>query len=211
MKIFYFAAALLLEIALILPLANSAKAAPTARGAVEILNEGILKHKTDDSALFKAIEKSFDLDRIAVLSIGRSRWQKWNNAERIEYTKAFTSYLLAIYQNRFRDYDGEGMNIYKTQAKKNRALVYTQIKPKVDDKIITSNKPINIDFSVYNKKRGGKDYWLINDVYFKGTISEVAGFRASFSTLLKEKGRTGLIAEMKTKCKAQGKFCRWKK
>lgn len=203
MKKLYFICALFFLLA-----PSVVNAAPTPRDAVDVLNNGIVQNKNDGTALFKAIEKTFDLNKIAVLSIGRQRWREWSNVQRTEYVKVFTSYVLAIYQYRFRDYGGKGMEIYKVQARKNQALVYTRIEPKVDKKVITSTKPININFSVYNKKQGGKDNWLINDVYFKGTISEVASFRGSFSTLLKEKGHAGLIAEIKAKCKEQGKFCR---
>ena len=184
-------------------LATSASAATSPKAAVEELNRGILQSKTDDSALLNAVKKGFDLERIAVLSIGKARWKDWSKAERKNYKHAFTSYLVAVYQDRFKEYQGGGLDIYKVQASGKRALVYSRIEAEVDEGALSKNKPIEINFSVYQKRNN----WLINDVYFKGTISEVAGFRAQFALTLKKQGKQGLIDEITKKCKAFGALC----
>ena len=181
-----------------------ALAQPSSKAAVETLNRGIIESKANDAALFHAIKESFDLNSIAVLSIGKRRWKSWDKKERAEYIYVFTNYLIALYQDRFGAYEGGGLDIYKVEEKGNRALVYSRIEVMVDENTLADDKPVKIHFSVYKRK----NEWLINDVYFKGTISEVAGFRAKFANTLKEKGREGLVSDMKKKCKDFGKYCK---
>lgn len=184
--------------------AGNGLAAATPKAAVERLNKGIVENKKDKRALFNAISESFDLNRVAVFSIGRARWKELDKKQRKEYVNVFTRYLIAVYQARFNNYQGGGLDIYKEQIKGGRALVKTRIKIDVDENTLAKGKPIDISFSVYRKKNN----WLINDVYFKGTISEVAGFRAQFAKSLKEKKHADFIAQIKKKCLALKKHCR---
>ncbi len=177
-------------------LAFPAQAAETPRDAVLALNEGILDD--DPQVLMRSIEQNFDLKRVAVSSVGIRRWREWSRDEQATYRKTFIDYVLALYLNRFRDYEGSGLNIYKVEQKKNHARVRARIKPRVDEKTLASTDPVKIDFVLLKQKKGN---WQIIDVYFKGTISEVAGFRAQFSQLARDEGWAGLIREMKARKK----------
>lgn len=179
-------------------------AASMARTPVENLNQGILQLKQNKNSLFHAIKDNFDLERIAVFSIGKQRWKKWNKVQRKQYVNVFTQYMIAVYQNRFNGNGGGGLDIYKVREQKSYALVYTRITIKANEGSLSGKKQTKIDFSVYKKKKK----WVISDVYFKGTISEVAGFRTQFASILREKGREGLVFELTKKCKALGNFCR---
>ena len=177
--------------------AQAAAAAATPKAAVLGLNHGI---KADDPKVLKrAIDQNFDLDRVAVQSVGIRRWRQWSADEQNAYRKVFIDYMIALYLNRFRDYEGGGLDIYKVEQKKNQARVRARITPEVDKQTLASAKPIKIDFVLLKHKT--KNDWRIIDVYFKGTISEVAGFRAQFSQLARDEGWAGLIREMKAKKK----------
>ena len=173
-----------------------AEAAQTPRAAVEGLNQGI--RADDPKKLRRAIEQNFDLHRVAISSVGIRRWREWTQEEQDTYRKVFIDYVLALYLNRFHDYDGSGLNIYKVEQKKKRARVRARIKPEVDKRTLASSDPVKIDFVLQKHKKHG---WLIVDVYFKGTISEVAGFRAQFAQMAKDEGWAGLIREMKVRKK----------
>ena len=191
-------------LALALMWSVSVKGGETPLTTVELLNTGI---KGEPGVLLAALRASLDLNRIAIRSIGKRRWQIWDKAQRRAYVEAFAAYVLTIYLYRFRDYEGSGLDIYDVQRKKNSALVYARIKPQVDQKTLSTGKPININFLLYNVRREGRDHWLINDVYFKGTISEVASFRVQFTKILQEEGHAGLIREMNKKCQELKDYC----
>jgi len=108
----------------------------TPLATVEIFNKGI-GAKSD--ILLKAMRSSLALDSIALRSVGQRHWQKWSEAQHQAYIRVFTIYVLAIYQKRFRDYEGGGLDIYKVDVDGNKALVYTRIKIPVDQKTLSED------------------------------------------------------------------------
>ncbi len=188
-----------MALAVIALIAEPAAATETPDEAVLQLNEGI--RSNDPNLLMRTIGQIFDLNRVAVSSVGVRRWREWSSTQRKTYREVFIGYMLALYLDRFRDYEGGGLKIYKVEAQKNRARVRARITPQVDDKALSKADPIKIDFVLFSRKKNGKDDWQIIDVYFKGTISEVAGFRAQFSQLAKDEGWAGLVREMRAKKK----------
>ena len=178
-------------------LAFPALAAKTPKATVLELNHGI--QADDPKVLKRAIDQSFDLHRVAIQSVGVRRWRQWSTDEQNTYRKVFIDYMIALYLNRFRDYEGGGLDIYKVEQQKNQARVRARIAPEVDKQTLASTAPIKIDFVLLKNKK--KNDWQIIDVYFKGTISEVAGFRAQFSQLARDEGWASLIRVMKAKKK----------
>ena len=181
---------------------SKALAASSPKAAVNDLNKGILESDNQYQNLFDEIKRNFDLNRVALTSIGIRRWKQWDKNQRKTYRKIFTEYVVALYFDRFSQSQGDGLNIYAVEQKGKRARVRTTIKQKIDEKTLASQKPINIDFLLFAQNKNGRKDWLIVDVYFKGTISEAASFRAQFKKILDDKGFDGLIKELKQK-KAQ--------
>ncbi len=170
--------------------AQSSTLAP--RAVVEKLDDAILKlggkrlNGESERAVFEPVIRDvFDMARIAAASIGIRRWRSWSAEQRREYQEQLINYMLTLYLDRFREYQGGGLKIEAVETEDKRTLVRTRL-------AVPDQKDTQISFLLI--RRAGR--WRIADVFFRGAISEVANLRAQFAKILEEKGREGLLAEM---------------
>jgi phospholipid transport system substrate-binding protein len=141
--------------------------------------------------LAPVIKDTFDLNFMARYAI-RGFWEKLNQAQQNKLVEEFGRLSAATYAARFNDYTGEQFKILKSEATpQNDTFVYTQI-------VKSNGEPVPINYLL---RKNGEE-WRIIDVYLRGTISELAKWRADFSSVITRDGFDGLIAAIDGKVKA---------
>jgi phospholipid transport system substrate-binding protein len=141
--------------------------------------------------LAPVIKDTFDLNFMARYAI-RGYWEKLTPAQQDKLVEEFGRLSAATYATRFNDYAGEQFKVLKTETTpQNDTFVYTQI-------VKSDGEPVPINYLL--RKTG--DDWRIIDVYLRGTISELAKWRADFSSVISRDGFDGLISAIDGKVKA---------
>jgi phospholipid transport system substrate-binding protein len=133
------------------------------------------------------IPQVFDLTYMTRVAVGPAFAQvpAWKQPE---LKAAFTRYVIATWADRFDSYSGEQLEVTGAQPSGSGALVHTRI-------VKPSGEPVAID---YLMRRNG-DNWQIADVYLTGTISELAGLRSQFTSVLRSQSIDELIAVLNRK------------
>jgi phospholipid transport system substrate-binding protein len=137
--------------------------------------------------LERVVHRTFDIPLMTRLSVGPS-WASLSEARRQEVADSFERYISAIYAERFDSYSGQKLQVTGEQIAASGVLVHSRI-------IKANGEPVDVD---YMMRRTGET-WLITDIYFDGTISEVATRRSEFAAILRAQGIDGLIAALNRK------------
>jgi phospholipid transport system substrate-binding protein len=140
--------------------------------------------------LAPVMKDTFDLTFMARYAI-RGFWEKLTKAQQDKLVDEFGRLSAATYAARFTDYTGEKFKVLKSETTpQNDTFIYTQI-------VKSNGEPVPINYLL--RKTGGD--WHIIDVYLRGTISELAKWRADFSSVISRDGFDGLIAAIDKKVK----------
>ena len=142
-------------------------------------------------ALLPVVKDTFNLDFMARYAV-RGFWEKLTEAQQDQLVGEFARLSAATYAARFTDYTGEQFKVLKTESTAQQdAFVRTQI-------VKSNGEPVAINYLL--RKRS--DQWRVIDVYLRGTISELAKWRADFSSVISRQGYDGLIAAIDAKVNA---------
>jgi phospholipid transport system substrate-binding protein len=137
------------------------------------------------------IKDTFDLDFMAHYAT-RGFWEKLTKDQQDKLVAEFGRLSAATYAARFNDYTGEKFKVLKSEATpQNDTFVYTEI-------VKSNGEPVTINYLL--RKRGNE--WRIIDVYLRGTISELAKWRADFTSVISRDGFDGLLTAIDGKVKA---------
>jgi len=118
-----------------------------------------------------AVQRAFDLAAMTRFAVG-PRWASASPQDQAALVKAFTRLTVASYAHNFDSYDGERFTIDpKVDTRGPDKLVKTQIAP---------SKGAPTDIAYRMRQSGGT--WKVIDVYYKGSISELATRRSDFSS-----------------------------
>jgi phospholipid transport system substrate-binding protein len=135
-----------------------------------------------------AIRDSFDNGFITAVAVG-FYWRKFDDAQKKQVTGLMLRLSTATYAARFKSYAGEQFKVLGARTTdRGDAIVETRIVKRDGEKV-------RINYLL--RKRGAE--WRIIDVHLKGTISELAKWRAEFSSVLRRKGYDGLVSAIETK------------
>ena len=116
-------------------------------------------------------------------------WRKFDDTQKKTLTTLMTRLSTATYASRFKSYAGEQFTVLGSKTTdRGDTIVETQIVKRDGEKV-----RIN-----YLLRKAG-DEWRIIDVHLKGTISELAKWRAEFSSVLRRSGYDGLVKAIETK------------
>ena len=119
-----------------------------------------------------AIQASFDLPTMTRFAVG-PKWTTLSPADQAALTKAFTRLTVANSAKNFDGYSGE------------RFTVDPEVQTRGPDKLVRSHilqpgdKPVDL---TYRMRLAGDGRWKIIDVYYKGSISELAARRSDFAS-----------------------------
>lgn len=135
--------------------------------------------------LVPVLGRVFDFPGIAALIMG-SDWRKLSPTQQREFIAALRDYSVATYASRFDGYSGERFVIKSAQSLQTNAVVVYSTLTEADGKVHS------LDYLL----RPVSGEWRIVNVLADG-VSDLALKRAQFTHLLKLKGFTGMIAELK--------------
>lgn len=130
--------------------------------------------------LSPVVSRAFDLNGMARSAVGPGWASLGGEQGRVQ--AAFARLLIANFARRIGDFAGEVFDVdEKTETRGGVVIVKTRISR-------TGSSPTRIDYLM----RGGK----VIDLYFNGTISEVATRRAEFAPILESGGPKALVAAL---------------
>ncbi|TNE32790.1 MAG: ABC transporter substrate-binding protein [Alphaproteobacteria bacterium] len=130
-----------------------------------------------EKKMAKLLDKYFDMDRIAKLSLGKN-WRTATDAQKKEYLKLFRQMVIRTYASRFGEYSGEVFEVtgYR-ELNKRDSLVHSKIVPE-------DRAPVAVDWRL----RAGKDSdFLVIDVVVEG-VSMMQTQRSEFESLISQNG-----------------------
>jgi phospholipid transport system substrate-binding protein len=135
-----------------------------------------------------AIRDTFDNGFITAVAVG-FYWPKLDAAQRKTLTGLMLRLSTATYAARFNSYAGEQFKVLGSKStERGDTIVETEIVKRDGEKL-------RINYLLRNRGDG----WRIIDVHLKGTISELAKWRAEFSAVLGRGGYAGLVKTIEAK------------
>lgn len=144
---------------------------------------GGLSIKERFNKLYPIVARSFDLAAMAKSAIGPG-WSSLGH-EQSQVQAAFSRLLVASFAKRIGEFSGEIFKVEdKAEVQGGQSVVKTTIAR-------IGGIPIRIDYAM----RGGR----IIDLYFNGTVSEVASRRAELAPILASGGSKALLAALEEK------------
>jgi phospholipid transport system substrate-binding protein len=140
-----------------------------------------------------AIASRYDFPFIAEKSVGRE-WKNLDEASRTKLVDAMERLAGATYAARMDGFSGEKFETLGSQpAAQSTIVVRSQI-------VEPDGKTTSLDYRLRNDATGKP---LIVDVFFDGTVSELAMRRSEYSALLKKGGVAELLAALDKKIAEQ--------
>jgi len=183
-----FALAIALPMAGTLSAGSPAFAASPAETMIENFHGTLLSNMKQAKSLGYAgrakrldgiVQRTFGIQTMAQLICG-AEWANMSASDRAAVVDALEGWIVANYASRFDDYSGE--SFVTTGVKdggRGTVVVNTEIKP----------QGVKLGYRIM----GGK----VIDIYLNGSISQMAQWRAEFSSVLKQQGVKGLVQKIK--------------
>ena len=140
------------------------------------------------SALTGVVEGSFDLEFMALKTIGVRRKQL-ETEDQTRWIASFGNFLLSNYARRFDGWSGQTFEtLLEEEAPRSTMVVRTRL-------IRPGDEDVKLDYRLRPTDSG----WRIIDIYSNGTVSELALRRSEFAALFKDVGLDLLIASVDEK------------
>ncbi|MFD2235716.1 ABC transporter substrate-binding protein [Phaeospirillum tilakii] len=194
-------AALGLAFVLIAGLSAPARAAGEAEAVISTFNDHLLETMKAGSKLnFKgrvdklrpAVVATYDMAAMTRATLGVAA-TKLSPDEAGRLAEAYTRFSVANYAAQFDSWNGERFEVEAARPSTQGAVVVpTRIVPK-------DGEPIAIDYLL----REEQGRWRVVDVFFQGTVSQVAMRRSEFLSIYRAKGLDGLIDTLDAQTAAQ--------
>ncbi len=157
-----------------------AQASDPGAATIEGLNSALLDTMKQAKALGvegryrklePAVQAAYDLPYMTRIAVG-PKWTTLSPQEQASLTKAFTRLTVANYAKNFDGYDGEKFTIdAKIDTRGPDKLVRSHI-------IQPKDKPVDL---IYRMHQAVDGRWKIMDVYYNGSVSELAARRSDFA------------------------------
>jgi len=136
--------------------------------------------------LSPVIHRLFDLDFMAEKIAGR-HWKSMSPEERAQLVDTFSRYTIANYAGRFSGWSGqEFKRLGEEPSARGTVLVRTEL-------MNPDGEDVQLDYRLRHTEENG---WKIIDIYFNGTVSELALRRSEYSSLIKREGLPALITAL---------------
>jgi len=131
------------------------------------------------------VDEVFDLDFMAEKSVGR-HWKTASPEERTRLLEAFHRYTVANYAGRFTGWSGQEFTTHGEEASARGTML---VRTTLHD---PSDEDVQLDYRLRKTDNG----WRIVDIYFNGTVSELALRRSEYSSLIKREGFEALLTAL---------------
>ncbi len=149
-----------------------------------IQQAGRLSVRERDKRFAPAITSAFDLATMTRLAVGPA-WTSFSAGQQAAVRDAFTHFIIADYASQVTDYSGESFVVEPQTIPESRGggeIVKTKL-------LQPGGRTVIINYLV----RGGR----VIDVYFNGTISDLATRRDEFASIIASGGADGLIKRLR--------------
>ena len=138
-----------------------------------------------------AIEAAFNLPLMIRLAVG-PQWNSLTPAQQGRLLEAFRRFTVGTYASRFDGFEGEHFEVTgEAPSPSGGTLVQTRLVP-------TKQDPVELNYLL----RQGDAGWQIIDVFLSGTVSQLATWRAEFTSVLRRDGADGLVGLLQNKLAA---------
>jgi phospholipid transport system substrate-binding protein len=136
--------------------------------------------------LAPVIEETFDLPVMTSIAVGPS-WSSIPADKQAALADAFRHMTIATYARNFKSYDGERFEVDPNVETRNaNRIVRTRLVQK-------GKEPVSLSYLMREAGSG----WKVIDVYYMGTISQLAARRSEFSGILKAGGPDALQKKLR--------------
>jgi len=140
-----------------------------------------------------AVTAAYDMAAMTRATLGTAA-AKMSPDEAARLSEAYTRFSVATYAAQFSEWDGERFEVGEARPSTQGALI-------VPSKIVPKEgEPVVIDYLL----REEQGRWRVVDVYYQGTVSQVAVRRSEFLSIYRAKGLDGLIETLDAQTSAQG-------
>jgi phospholipid transport system substrate-binding protein len=195
--------ALAMPTALVAPsapaLAASASQAAAPVGPVQRLDSALvevmqnaeqLKFQGRYDKLAPVVNAVFDVPAMTRIAVG-PMWNDASESDKTEMVEVFGRYMVTMYAARFKGYAGETFEVADSKQRDGgRVLVITKLNRK-------DKEPVELSYLM----KGEGDNWHVTDVYYNGSISQLAQLRSEFSGALRDGGVKNLKSVLEDKIK----------
>jgi len=177
--------------------AAATQSGTTPEATVDTLNAGLLGAMTEPAAGYQArfdrlsplMQAAFNYDHMAQVAVGKY-WSELSDDQRARYLKLFTDISVGAAANRFRERGGVELATTGTrEGPQGTVLVETRL-------VVNKGEPRTIS---YLMRKGDDGDWRAIDLFYNGTVSELATKRSEYTSVIKMQGIDGLFAVMEKK------------
>lgn len=153
-----------------------------------LANGDALKFEGRYQKLQPVLASVFDIPEMARVATG-PKWNELSDADKQAMTDLFGKYMTTMYAARFRGHGGDTLEMGDVKPRENgKMLVITKLNR-------ASGGPVELSYML----KGQADSWHIVDVYYNGSISQIAQLRSEFSTPMRDGGIEKLKAALADK------------
>lgn len=150
--------------------------------AIVVLAEKDRTPQEIESRLARLLRTGFDLPFLARLALGHA-WRGLSGAQKDEYERLFTDFVLKTYSRRLQGYSGERFAVLGSSAAgRDDVMVRSEIRR-------PSDTPIRVDWRVRQRDGAAR----VIDVVVEG-VSLIVTQRSEFQAVARQHGVDGLLA-----------------
>ena len=154
-------------------------------GFVEVTSQDGLSVQEQLSVLLPNMHQNFDVRRLAISTVGYSRWKSWMSQTQKEYEESLVRYLVCSYIRRFEGTGGDVWEIRGVEETQGRILIAVSLRRQ-------DTLEGHLSFLLLRRETR----WKIVDVFLDNKISEVANWRSQFAGTLREGGVEALLERL---------------
>ena len=158
---------------------------------IEVMqNANALKFQGRYDKLAPVLNAVFDVPEMTRIAVG-PMWNDASASDKQEMVETFGRYMTTMYAARFKAFAGETFEIANSKERDGgRVLVITKLNRK-------DKEPVELSYLM----KGEGDNWHVTDVYYNGSISQLAQLRSEFNGALRDGGVKNLKSVLETKIK----------
>ena len=143
---------------------------------IGFLSDSSISTEKQKAAFRKLLNKNFDMNTIARFSLGR-HWRTASKPQRDEYLKLFKAMIIDVYSERFKDYEGQVINVKGSRKEGAKDILVLSTLQQ------DSGPDVKVDWRVRN--RNGQ--YKVIDVIVEG-VSMALTQRSDFSSVVQRGG-----------------------
>lgn len=152
--------------------------------------------------LYSTLIRAYNFNDMARIAAG-SYWKTFTEAQKASVVEAFSRMSIATYASRFDTYGGERFETVAIEdlPQSNLGMANSGI-PNPDVMVQTRLvKADGAEIKLSYRLAAAEEGWKIVDVFYRGTVSELANQRAQYVTVLSQSGYNGLLQRLDEKVK----------